>query len=130
LIDVVVVLILFAIVMFVVGPQASRGALGDYDVSAEAIHFDGEILVAVTVADTAFDRRSGPPSGDVVTVRVGERSVSDLAPSLSPERTIRLRTTPEAVGSSLRGGTLTIEVQLGEQDETLRANVSGEPVER
>ncbi|MFW5828141.1 MAG: hypothetical protein ACOCU4_08610, partial [Alkalispirochaeta sp.] len=43
LIDVVVILVLFAIVMFVVGPLSSRASLGDYAVSAEALYFDDEI---------------------------------------------------------------------------------------
>lgn len=130
LIDVIVVLVLFAIVMFVVGPLSSRGMVGDYRLSLEAIHFDGEILVAVTVTDTEFGERSAPASENVITVRVGEASVSDLVPSLSPERTIRLRTRLEAVRSNLRDDTLTVEVYWGDQNETLRAKVSGENTER
>lgn len=130
LIDVIVVLVLFAVVMFVVGPLSSRGTLGEYRLSLEAIHFDGELLVAVTVTDTEFGERSGPVSENVITVQLGEDAVSDLVPSLSPERTIRLRTTLEAARSNLRGDTLTVKVSLGEQAETLRAKVSGESTER
>ncbi|MEX2445287.1 MAG: hypothetical protein WD492_16940 [Alkalispirochaeta sp.] len=130
LIDVIVVLVLFAIVMFVVGPLSSRASLGDYRVSAEAVHFDGEILVAVTVTDPQFEERSGPPPGSAITVRVGENEVSDLVPSLSAQRTIRLRTSLEAVRPSLRGNTLPVHVRLGERDVTIQANVSGESTER
>lgn len=130
LIDVIVVLVLFAIVMFVVGPMAARGTLGDYRLSVEAIHFDGEILVAVTVTDTEFGERSSPPTESVIMVRVGQESVSDLVPTLSQERTLRLRTSLESARSTLRGDTLPVHVSLGERIETLRATVSGEPVDR
>ncbi|MFO8042708.1 MAG: hypothetical protein R6U25_05875 [Alkalispirochaeta sp.] len=130
LIDVVVVLILFAIVMFVVGPMASRGTLGDYRISVEAIHFDEEILVAVTVTDIEFEARSAPPTDSVIRVQVGQESVSDLVPTLTQERTVRLRTSLESVRSVLRRNTLPVTVSLGEEEETLRATVSGEPLER
>ncbi|MFW5694399.1 MAG: hypothetical protein ACOCYB_04475 [Alkalispirochaeta sp.] len=130
LIDVVVIIVLFAIVMFVVGPMSSRASLGDYVVSAEAVSFDQEILVAVTVIDSEADSPAGTPSDDVVTVRVGDADVSDLAPSISDRRTIRLRTALDAVRPSLRGDTLMVEVQIGNREETLRVKVSGESLER
>ncbi len=130
LIDVVVILVLFAIVMFVVGPLSSRASLGAYAVSAEALYFDDEILVAVTVTDTETEARADPPGDSVVTVRVGEERVADLVPTMAASRTIRLRIPLESARSSLRGDTLTVGVELGEWEETLRVKVSGESLER
>lgn len=130
LIDVVVIVVLFVIVMFVVGPLSSRASLGGYALSAEALSFDDELLVAVTVTDTEAEARSGAPADNVITVRVGEERVSDLVPSVSTSRTIRLRTPLDTVRSSLQGDTLTVVVELGDQEETLRVRVSGEPLER
>lgn len=130
LIDVVVILVLFAIVMFVVGPLSSRASFGGYAVSAEALYFDDEILVAVTVTDTETDARIATPRDRVVTVRLGEERVADLVPTMSASRTIRLRAPLESARSSLRGDTLTVMVKLGEREETLRVKVSGESLER
>ena len=136
LIDLVFVIALFGIFVFVIRPMAGRVRIDRYRVEAEALHFDGEVLVSVSITDTRYDRRDGasspgaPPdtSDNLVTVHLADRSESDLLPTLSAVRTIRFRFPAEEV--PIDGGdeaTLSRRVVLGGEERSLRVTVGGEP---
>ena len=140
LIDLVFVIALFGIFVFVIRPMAGRARIDHYRVEAEALHFDGEVLVSVSITDTRYGRRDaedahgapGAPSAAVdnlVTVHIAGRSESDLLPTLSAVRTIRFRLTVEEVPTDGADGvTLPVRVEIGERERTMRVEVDGEPL--
>ncbi|MCG8478386.1 MAG: hypothetical protein MI724_04760 [Spirochaetales bacterium] len=137
LIDLVFVIALFGIFVFVLRPMAGRVRIDRYRVEAEALHFDGEVLVSVSVTDTRYGRGGGDdggstrngPADNLVTVHIAGASESDLLPTLSPVRTIRFRLPVD--DAPIDGGdeaTLPIRVEIGGDERTVRATVDGEPL--
>lgn len=124
IIDVAVVVLLFAIVQFVIGPLQSRGRIDDYRLRADAAQVGETVAIAVTVTDPRIDETNSG-TGGVVTIRVGDATVSDLLPSLEPTRTLRLQIPEDDLGDARRGNDVRIEVEIGEERETLRANLNG-----
>lgn len=92
LVDVIIVVLIFFIYLFFLRPLAGQMRIGEYRATARTFAVEDEVLVMVMVTirypvDPSQVSRSQP----VVTVTVGEHSVSDLAPRAGQERTILLR---------------------------------------
>jgi hypothetical protein len=128
IIDLVIVLMLFVIVMFVVVPLQSRGRIDGYRLTGEVVHFDDELLVLLTVADTAGESRDAIPADNVVTLVVAGSEALDLVPEQGGSRTIRLRIPIEDAVSELNRSDLPVTVRIGDDERTLRIPVSGEPL--
>ncbi len=140
LIDLVFVIALFGIFVFILRPMTGRVRIDRYRVEAEALHFDGEVLVSVSVTDTRYGRgdergsdstSNEPPGGaeNLVTVRVIDMSESDLLPTLSPVRTIRFRLPVEDVPMYEDDeAALLIHVEIGEEERSIRTAIEGEPL--
>lgn len=125
IIDLVIVAALFAIVTFVVLPLQSRGRIGSYRLRAEAVWVDGAVLATVQVIDGDFSDRDGPPPSQVVELRAGSRSSSDLVPMLNPTRLMRLRVSPSEAGDALQDDSIRLDVRIGDEVESLTAPVEG-----
>jgi hypothetical protein len=128
IIDLAIVVMLFVIIMFVVVPLQSRGRIDGYRLTGEAIHFDEELLVVLTVTDLAGENRESLPENNVVTLAVAEAEALDLVPEPGGTRTVRLRIPVEAAVSEVRRNDLPVTVLIGREERTLRVPVSGEPL--
>ena len=126
IIDVAIVLLLFAIVTFVIGPLRSRGRIDPYRLAAEAVVFDGQVLIAVTVTDPDAGHHEVPPADSVVTISVADQEAADLVPTVSPTRTVRLRAALEDIRPAIRDDEVVITVRIGDEEDTLRAKPEGE----
>jgi hypothetical protein len=126
IIDLVIVLMLFVIVMFVVVPLQTRARIDGYRLSGEVIHFDGELLVVLTVVDIVGEDREGVVVDNVVYLTVSEMESLDLVPEPGGSRTIRLRIPVEEAIPELSRNDLPVKVRIGSEERTLRIPVSGE----
>lgn len=128
IIDLVIVLMLFVIVMFVVVPLQSRGRIDGYRLAGEVVHFDGELLVVLTVKDGSGDDRDAEPVDNVVSLSVAQVEALDLVPEPGGTRTIRLRIPVDDAAAELSRNDLPVTVRIGGEERTLRIPVSGEPL--
>lgn len=126
IIDLVIVAALFAIVTFVVLPLQARGRIGPYRLQAEAVWVGDAVLTTVEVRDGDFGDRDAPPPSQVVQIRAGGQSASDLVPMLAPSRLIRMRLEPEQVVEALQGNDLRLEVIIGGESVELSTSIDGD----
>ena len=126
IIDVAFVLVLLLVYLIFLRPLAERTRIGGYRIEGEAVLFDGEVLVGVTVDDTSPDDRSALPQVNrVVTLSALGLEARDLVPASGGRRVVRLRIPEERLPDEVESG-LTVTVTIGDETRSLTVEITGE----